>query len=66
MVEHISANLKAEYKEYSQLKQQASSLHDTFLEHLAANQAEDQNLNPVTHLKTLREREWQQKTYQRI
>jgi len=36
------------------------------LERLAANQAEDQNLNLVTHLKTLHECKWQQKTYQRI
>jgi len=59
----IITNLKAAYKDYSNLKKQASSLHDTFFEQLAHEQAQDHNLNAATHLKTLREQEWQRLSY---
>jgi len=65
-VETISANLKTAFKEYAALKKQASSLRNTFLEHLARSQAQDRNLNEISHLKTLREREWQHLIYRHI
>jgi len=65
-VDTIANNLKAAYKDYSALKKQASSLRDTFLERLAAEQAHDQNLNVTSHLKMLQQQEWQCLAYRCI
>jgi len=63
----ITTKLKEAYKEYYNLKKQASSsLCDTFLEQLANEQVQDRKLNATTHLKTLREQEWQCLSYRRI
>jgi len=59
----ITTKLKEAYKEYYTLKKQASSLHDTFLEWLESEQVQDWQLNATTHLKTLREWEWQHLSY---
>ncbi len=52
-LEQAKINLKAEYKTYSGLKSKSSTLRTSFLEHLASEQAIDQDLNVDNHLKQL-------------
>jgi len=58
--------LQDEWSTYKNLKKQAAHLRTSFLERLAAEQAMDQNLNPITHLQQLRDREWQRKLFRQI
>jgi len=46
-------NLKAETKKYYQIKRQASTHHETFLESLAQAEATAKKVDKVKHLKTL-------------
>jgi len=56
-------NLKAEIHNYYQIKCQASTHQDTFIESLATAQATAKNMDKVKHLKTLQLQEHQRKTF---
>jgi len=59
-------NLKMETHNYYQIKRQASTHRDTFLESLATAQAKEKEVDKSKHLKTLRLREHQRKTFHHI
>jgi len=53
MLTIVQNNLKVETRNYYQIKQQASTHRETFLESLAQAQATAKKVDKVKHLKTL-------------